>query len=271
MINKINLLMKYISWLTQALFIISMISGIIIVFAYYPSNAYDSIQKINYIIPFGAFFRELHYFSSEAFAIILIIHIVVELYKKNIKISLSSWNYAIIATTVIFILLFTGFVLKADQSANAAAQVAFSLISETPFLDNFLPLFKDTQVFYWKFFIWHIIFLPLLLTYAIHKHVKKITVDIKYFTIAVAVTLLLASIISMPIDITLELKVEHILGPWFFWGAENLLQLGFSSSSINLILLMPFVFLLLVYVTKYKKFFKILLFAWLLIYTYFST
>ena len=170
----------------------------------------------------------------------------------------------------IFILMFTGFVLKADQSANAAAQVAFALISDTPILDNFLPLFKDTSTFYWKFFIWHIVFLPLLLSFAIYKHIKKISVNIRYFTIAIAITMFVTLIIPMPIDIALELQVEHIKGPWFFWGAENLLQLGVDSSIVNLILLMPFVFLFLVYITKYKKFFKILLFAWLLIYTYFS-
>ena len=36
--------------------------------------------------------------------------------------------------TAIFVLMFTGFVLKADQSANAAALVAFSLIKDTPIL-----------------------------------------------------------------------------------------------------------------------------------------
>lgn len=266
-------LAKYTSWLTQAFFVVSMISGVIIVFAYYPSNAYDSIQKINYIIPFGAFFRQLHYFSSEVFLIILLIHIAVEIYQKekiNQKISLNSWNYAIFATIIVLLLMFTGFVLKADQSANAAVQIAFSLIKDTPILDNFLPLFKDTLTFYGKFFIWHIIFLPLFLSFSVYKHSNKISVNIRYFTIALAVTMLFTLIISMPIDIPLDVNVEHIKGPWFFWGAENLLQLGFNSISVNMILSMPFVFLFFIYVSKYKNIFKILLLLWLFIYAYFS-
>ena len=261
---------KYLSWLTQAFFVVSMLSGIVIVFAYYPSNAYESIQKINYIIPFGSFIRELHYFSSEIFLIILMIHVSIEIYKKDIKISFKSWTWATIATIVIFILMFTGFILKADQSANAAAQVAFTLISDTPILGNLLPLFKDTQVFYWKFFIWHIIFLPLLLGFGIYKHVKKISVDIRYFTIALAVTLLISSIVNMPLDIALETNIEHIKGPWFFWGAENLLQLEFNSLSINIMLSLPFIFLLLIYNNIYKKIFTILLLVWILLYAYFS-
>lgn len=261
---------KYTAWLTQAFFVVSMISGIIIVFAYYPSNAYDSVQKLNYIIPFGSFFRQLHYFSSEIFLVVLLMHITLELYKKEIKITAISWNYSIIATLAVFILMFTGFVLKADQSANAAAQVAFTLISDTPILDNFLPLFKDTQVFYWKFFIWHIIFLPLLLAYAVYRHVKKISVDIRYFTISVAITMLVTLILSMPQDIPLETVVTHIKGPWFFWGAENLLELGLNSISVNLILALPFILLLLIYLTNFKKILKIILLLWIIIYFYLS-
>ena len=261
---------KYISWLTQAFFVVSMISGLIIVFAYYPSNAYDSVQKINYIVPFGSFFRQLHYFSSESFFIILIIHIAVELYKKEVRISFSSWNYAILATLCISILMFFGFILKADLSANSAVQVAFSLINDTPIIKNILSLFKDTHIFYWKFFIWHILFLPLLLTFSIYKHTKKIGVDIRYFTIALGFTMLLALLISMPEDIPLESIVNQIKGPWFFFGAENLLQLGINSITVNLTLSMPFIFLFLIYVTKNQKPFKILLSLWIIIYSYIS-
>lgn len=261
---------KYISWITQAFFVVSMISGVIIVFVYYPSNAYDSMQKINYIIPFGSFFRQLHYFSSEAFLVTLIVHIAFELYKKDIKISFSSWTYSVVALFAVFILMFTGFVLKADQSANAAAQVAFSLISDTPFLDNFLPLFKDTQVFYWKFFIWHIVFLPLLLAFGVYKHVRKVSVDIRYFTIALAISLLLALAIDMPKDIALELQVDYIQGPWFFWGAEKLLELSWSSLAVNIVLVIPFLLLLILPSFKYKNILKSLLFIWIVLYAYFS-
>ena len=261
---------RTIAWLTQAFFVISMISGVIIVFAYYPNSAYDSVQKITYIIPFGLFFRELHYFSSEIFMLFLLVHIVVELYKKEIKISALSWSYAILALMALLILLFSGFVLKADQSANGASEVAFSLMKNTPFLDNFLSLFKDTTVFYWKFFIWHIIFLPLLLSHAIYKHVKKIGVNIKYFTLALAIVMVVSIFLSMPSDIPLEVTVDKIKGPWFFWGAENLLELNLSSLYVNLILLLPFIFLILIYFTPYKRFFKILLFLWVLVYVYFS-
>ena len=256
--------------LTQAFFIISMASGIVLVFAYHPFDAYNSIQKINYIIPFGTFFRQLHYFGSELFLITLFIHIASELVKKEIRIPLFSWNYAIMGTAVIFILMFSGFVLKADQEANLASLVAFSLLKDTPILNNLLPLFQDTTSFYWKFFIWHIVFLPLLLTFGIYKHTKKISVKVQYFIFALAIVMLVLTTISMPNDIPLDIVVNYAQSPWFFLGAENLLGLGVSPVVVNLILALPFVFLVLIYFVKYKNIFKILLLIWVVTYVCFS-
>jgi ubiquinol-cytochrome c reductase cytochrome b subunit len=261
---------RYIAWITQALFIISLLSGLIIVFAYYPSLAYDSVQKIEYIIPFGAFFRQLHYFSSEALVVSLLLHVVIEVSKKEIKITFNSWIFSILALLIVLLLMFTGFVLKADQSANAAAQVAFSLISDTPILDNFLSFFKDSTVFYWKFFIWHIIFLPILIIYAVLKHTKRLKVDMSYFTVALGISLFLSFLFKMPRDIALEEKVSHIKGPWFFWGAENLLQIGLNALSVNLILLLPFILLMFIYRELNQKIIKILLLLWVIVYAYFS-
>ena len=261
---------RHIAWITQSLFIVSFFSGFIVVFAYHPSLAYDSVQKIEYILPYGLFFRELHYFSSEAFVVSLLLHIVIEVSKKEIKISFNSWFYSILAFFITLILMFTGFVLKGDQSANSAAQIAFSLIKETPFLDNFLMLFKDTTLFYWKFFIWHIVFLPSIILFAIFKHVKKITTKIEYLVISLGISLLISLILNMPEDIALEKQVLHLKGPWFFWGAENLLELDLSAMSINLTLLLPFVLLMLLYKRESQKAVKILLIFWTILYAYFS-
>ncbi len=260
---------KYVAWVTQALFIISLLSGLIVVFVYYPSNAYDSVQKLSFITPFGLFFRELHYFSSEIFIFSILVHILIELSKKEIKINFKSWIYSIFALLVALVLMFTGFVLKADQSANAAAEVAFSLLKDTPFLDKFLPLVRDNFVFYWKFFVWHGLFLPLIIEYAILKHVRKLSVNISYFTIALGVTLLVSLFLNLPRDIGLDEKVLHVKGPWFFWGAENMLQAGLSVLGINVVIILPFLLLIGMYKSN-TKLLKILLLLWVIIYAYFS-
>jgi ubiquinol-cytochrome c reductase cytochrome b subunit len=262
-------LKNFIAWFTQASFVISMLSGLVVAFAYHPTDAYQSLQKINYIIPFGSLFRELHYFSSEIFLVSLFIHVVVELANKNMKITFSSWIYSIVALFAVVVLMFTGFVLKGDQSANAAAQVAFSLLLDTPFLDIFLPLFKDSVLVYWKFYIWHILFLPILLTYAIYRHVKKISSAIDYFVIALGLTMIFSIFVPMPKDIPLESVVDKIEGPWFFWGAENLLQMGVSAPIVNMVLIFPFILLVSIYFWN-KITIKNLLLIWFIVYAYLS-
>ncbi len=261
---------KTISFITLGLFFVATLSGFIVIFAYHPSYAFESVQKISYLIPFGLFFRKLHYFSSETFTIFLLFHIAIELSKKKINIDSFSWNYSIAGVILVIILMFSGFVLKGDLSASAAAQVAFNLIKDTPVLKTFLPLIKDNTVFYYKFFIWHILFLPLFLTYAIYKHIKFFQIKALYFSIAIGISILAMMIFTMPKDIVLSAKVKNLESPWFFMGAENLLSNSFSPFFVNMILFIPFILLVLHYYTKKKTIVKFLLTFWLLAYSYIS-
>ncbi len=257
---------RLVSYLTMGLFFISLLSGFIVAFAYHPSLAFQSVQKINFLIPYGLFFRKLHYFSSEAFTLFLLLHVVYELSKQRVKISSSSWNYSILALVLVIILMFSGFVLKADASGKAAAEVTFNLLKETPILSNFLALLKDSSIFYYKFFIWHILFLPIILLYAIYKHTNTLQTRIEFISTALGVTILTLLIFSMPKDIVLGVDVKHLSSPWFFLGAENLLAKSWSPLSVNLFLATPFLFLILYFYTKHKNIIKVLLALWLIVY-----
>lgn len=253
---------KFVSWLSVGLFWVSMTSGLVVAFVYHPSAAYDSVQKMRFIIPYGAFFRGLHYFSSEVFTLVLLLHIILELVKKKIKISSISWSYSIVSFLSLVILMFTGFTLKGDQSALAATDVAFNLMKNTPFLAHLIPLFQDDTIYFYKFFIWHILFLPLILSYAIYQHINTLRVKIEYTTMAIGISIAGYLVFAMSPDIALNQKVATLKGPWFFWGAENLLRINLSSSVVNLILLIPFALLLLLHYTKYKNSIKTLIIAW---------
>jgi len=258
---------RWISWLTLALFIVSLFSGMIVMFAYHSGTAYESVQKLTYLIPYGAFFRQLHYFSSELLMGFLIVHITMELLKKSIDMRPSAWVYGVVGALTVVILMFSGFVLKADQNANAAAQVAFTLMGDTPLLSALQPLIQDMSSFYHKFFIWHIVLLPLLLGYGIYRHIRLLLPKSTYTIIATALSILLLLLIPMPPDIIPNEAVDHLQGPWFFWGAENLLQMELSSWIVTLIMTIPFVLLALIILTPRKTVLKSVLILWILFYT----
>ncbi len=260
---------KRISLLTLNLLFISLFSGFVLLFAYHPNTPYDSVQQINYIVPYGMLFRKIHYFSSEAFFISILLHVSIEINRK-ITIKFKSWIFSVLALFSVIGLLFSGFILKGDLNSIQAAEVAFSLLKKTPFLDNFLPLIKDGHIFVWKFFIFHSILLPTILIYALFKHIKYLNFKKEYILLAFGTTALLITIFNMPEDISLYEKVTEVSSPWFFLGAENMLKTGIDAQIVNLVLITPFLLLILIYKESYKKIAKILLLIWLVIYVYFS-
>lgn len=257
---------RWIAWLSLALGMVSLVSGAVLLFVYHPSNAFETVQKITYLLPFGAFFRELHYFSSELLLLMLLLHIAIELSKKSLYMKTRPWSYGVLGVALVITLLFTGFVLKADQSANAAAQVAFGLIEDTPALSYLGTLFRDTEVFYYRFFIWHILFLPLLFLFTLYKHSKALIPRVEYMAIAAGLSVLLLLVIAMPQDIIPGEQVAHLEGPWFFWGAENLLQMGISSWAVNLFMTLPFILLLSYPLLDTKRTIKASLVLWSTVY-----
>jgi ubiquinol-cytochrome c reductase cytochrome b subunit len=258
-----------ISWLSVALFNVSMLSGLIVAFVYKPDIAYASVQKLTYLIPYGNFFRELHYFSSEAFLVAILLHVILEILKIKINIDQSSWNYSLFALLLLFFLMFTGYVLKADLSGLSAGEVSLSLLKQTPLLDNFLPLFQDNSMFVWKFYLWHILFLPILLTYAVYVHVKDLKT--KYFIVGIGITVFCMVVFAMPKDIPLDTVALHVEGPWFFLGAENLLMLGMSPMLVDVVIAFPFLLLIVYYYFKnYRVVINYLLLIWAALYAYFS-
>jgi hypothetical protein len=71
----------------------------------------------------------------------------------------------------------------------------------------------------------------------------------------------------MPADIIPNEAVKHLQGPWFFWGAENLLQMELGSWMVTLIMTIPFVLLALIILSARKTLLKFALVLWTLLYT----
>lgn len=248
--------------------LVCLLSGAVLLFVYYPNEAYASVEGLKKL-PFGLFFRRLHYFSAELFLIFLLIHIVVELARDS-RVNLSKIGYisGVICLGATFVLMFSGYVLKGDLNALSAAQVAFSLILNTSVLDKFIAFFRDLEQFFWRFFVLHIVIFPAILLYFLKIHAKKIFTN--YFLIALALTLIPLSFIAMPPDLNPLIITPEVSGPWFFLGGENLLIMGVSPVFTVLFLIMPFVLLgCLAFLKKGLVFVNLALLIWVGLYAYF--
>lgn len=255
-----------ISWLSVGLMLICLISGVIILYVYNPNLAYESVLAMS-SLPYGAFFRKMHYFSGELFLVFSILHIAFELFRDSKRLTKFAWIAGIVAFICALVLMFSGYVLKGDLNANSAAQVAFALINNTPILDKFISFFRDFDQFYWRFFILHCIIFPAILLYFLKAHSKRIYTN--YILVALALTMVFISFVDMPKDLDPLVMDASVSGPWFFLGGENLLIKGVSSVLVVMFLATPFVMLSLIPFIKreiYKKVLNLALIFWVIVY-----
>jgi ubiquinol-cytochrome c reductase cytochrome b subunit len=258
---------RFISWTIQALFITATISGIPLIFAYHPNNAFDSVQKITYSIPFGFFIRKIHYFSSEIMLILIVIHIIQKMYNKEPILKKKIWIFGSLSFLAIIILIFTGYVLKADQAGKSAALVAENMLKNSYILNYMQNFIVDKNVLYWKFLLWHAIFIPAIASYLVYLHTKKITVNAKFIVIAIGLAIVTSYILPFPKDIGINItKVKNLTGPWFFKGVENMLKLNFPVDISILAGILPFIVLCFFSYANKKTLIKSLLFLWIIFY-----
>ena len=264
-----NKMQAVTSWITQALFVIAVISGIPLVFFYHPTSAYVSVQKLTFLIPYGFFIRKLHYFSSELLLVFVVIHFLEQMFNKEINASKLSWILATIATILIIFLMFSGFILKADQGGHSAALIAISMIHSVPGFSVLSRLFESqSHYFYWKIFLWHILLLPVMVSLLVYYHAKRIGAPINFISIALALSIFAILFIPFPKDIPLNIMVHgYINGPWFFEGVEKMLDYGINNVLIVLLsMFLPFMIILYFPFAKNKNLVKILFFMWLTFY-----
>ena len=80
-IKKISL---HLPRLGVSCLIICIISGIILAFYYRPmGNVFQNLEEITTLVPYGWFFRRLHYFSGQIFVILMLLHTVDHFLKKR--------------------------------------------------------------------------------------------------------------------------------------------------------------------------------------------
>jgi len=259
-----------LSWITQALIIIAIVSGFPLVFFYYPNKAFESVQIITNVIPYGLFIRKLHYFSSELALFFVFFHTVYELILSKKPREKHNFIFASFAFLFILLLLYTGYVLKADQAGRAAALVGENILRDSHLLKHIANLVIDEKLFYWRFFLWHILFLPLLLVILIHFHAKKILPTTTFISIALGFVFVVVSIFKLPKDIPLSIPSHHLKGPWFFQGIENMLKLNFPVDLSITLGFLPFLILALYPYLKREKLLNIILITWLILYAYIS-
>lgn len=214
---------KWGAW-TLIAFYISLLSGIIVGLQYDYLNPFYSTTAIDLLTPYGRFFRSLHFFSSQFFFFFCCFHLLA-IYDKTYKYSMMEWARLIGSLPLILLLLFTGYVLRGDNTGYSAGIIAENIMLAIPVLgpslnDLFLSL-SDSGLR--KVYIHHVIALDLLLLIFAWNHLRIYRINVRDYLPLVAAILIFSVFISAPFEPE-RLGISYIAGPWFFLGLQELLR-----------------------------------------------
>lgn len=164
-------------------FIMLVISGVLLAIYYIPepNQAYGSIIFIEENVTGGKYIRNLHRFSSNAFLILMFLHILRVILTGAFLSRKYNW---VIGLFLLFLSIFTGYtgyLLPMDQLSYWATQTGAELIKILPFGDYIYNIIiPDTiggRLSLIRFYALHIIILPFLISTLSFIHFFRVRRD----------------------------------------------------------------------------------------------
>lgn len=273
--NHATKLNQTISDFTVVSLLVSIFSGIVVSYHYFYTEPLLSVIKLETEIPFGRFFRNLHYFSSQIALISVFLHLLDSLIKGWYeRKSGFAWFWLVMGFLILLFLVFTGYILRFDEVGKLAGSVAENLSLSLPLIGNFIRdlFFPISKGGLYRVYLAHI-YLSFILALGIfvwHSSLKRF-LSFRY-SLYLYINLALPLFFYVPLEP--EEGKEIVTGPWFFLGVQKLLEY-FSPLMVILYLSIPviglFLFALKIEVFKvYRKVLGIILIAWLISYIFLS-
>ncbi len=247
-------------------FIIAVISGVIVSFKYSPSSPFTSLEVLSGLIPWGEFFRRLHYFSAQSFLTALILH-KLDFLKRNVKYSSSKWFTEVITLFPIsFLLVFTGYILRGDKSGIFARDVAINLVRTTPLMGPVVAKLLFGSINSPRLyipFLNHAVIFTLIMIYLLFWHRRLILPDTGKLIFTFIPNLIAVVIFNPSIGVPVNYPLDPVKGPWFFLGIQELV---YEFNPFIGGILFPAILLLSLGLFRNGKVFKILF--WFLLLSY---
>lgn len=199
------------------------ITGVIIAVPYDVISPYLSVSKIMVGNPWASLTRNMHYWSSQFFLVVFLLHLFDHFHFKQ-KIGLKTGMAIRLSLGVLVVLLamLTGFLLKADNDSIQARLILESLIKLIPFAGeplaySLLGTGENLQLIY----IHHAATFTVFIVFVTFEHSRKS----KPKGIVMMISVLVVAVFSIFFNAPLHDNLNPVnKGPWYFVGFQEILH-----------------------------------------------
>jgi hypothetical protein len=231
--------------LAFAAFVVCVLTGVMLVPAYLPGAAMDSLALLLLKNPAGVFVRSLHYWSAQAFLVLTLAHLIDHLLKRSeVTVSFGVWLRLSLTVPVTFGAMLSGFMLREDAPAVQALQILRSLLGFVPLIGTTLSqLLTGSNSNLTTVYLQHACTATLIIWLVTIEHARRILPR------AQAILWMLPPVVALSLFLVPGLisrgaSIEK--GPWYLVGLQELLHwLPWPQAAVWLTVLVLLVLILL--------------------------
>ena len=209
--------------LALAMFSLVLFSGVLLAVPFDVNTPYLSVSNIIISSPWASLIRNSHFWSSQFFLILSLIHIFDHFhfkerigFKKEMAFRLS------FGVLIIFLAMLTGFLLKGDSDSQQARQILDTLAQRIPIIGkslafSFLGKSDNFQLIY----VHHIATLTIFIAIIMVEHSRKFWPKIEDFVLSILAVGAISYFFTAPLHDNFNPSVK---GPWYFVGFQEILH-----------------------------------------------
>lgn len=226
-------------------------------------RAWDSVENINDVIPFGFHMRNIHYHASNAMVMVALLHMYYQYFSGRYKIRNEIlWVTGIILGVLTILEAFTGYDIIFSERAELAISIAASLTNSIPIMG---PQMRDAffgagfHDFVLRFYAFHVFFLPIAMLGLMLVHFPRFLVFDVPMVMAITGAIMLTGGV-FPVE--MGLKFDPSVPPgitvpeWYLTGLYAFLRTQYDKFVTGVAWPGLFIFALLIipFIDRYKKF-----------------
>ena len=167
---------------TLLAFVMQVVTGIALATAYIasPDQAYDSLQFITHELRFGNMLRGMHFYGASAMFVLISLHAIRTFLYGSYKFPREvNWISGVVLLVLTFIMAWTGQLLRWGETGVWTVVAGAYTASRFPLIGEYIAQFMLAgstvgEATLSRFFIFHVLFLPLLSIAIIAFHIHLV-------------------------------------------------------------------------------------------------